>query len=155
MSTTTTTTRGTSAHVPAILGVVRRRVTVAAPPSSVFALLTDPRQHAALDGSDSVQGVIDGPDRLALGSEFRMQMKGYTTLNRVVELEEDRLIAWRHRARHIWRWELRAVTGGTEVTESFGYTAKRLQPVVRLLGVPARADRSLDATLTRLQARFA
>jgi hypothetical protein len=45
--------------------------------------------------------------RLEAGSQFRMQMKGYTTLNRVVEHRQDALIAWRHRGRHVWRWELR------------------------------------------------
>lgn len=142
-------------RTPTADAVVQRRITVSAPSSVVFALLTDPNEHAALDGSGTVAGVVDAPARLTLGAQFRMQMKGYTTLNRVVELEPDRVIAWRHRGRHVWRWELREVGGGTEVTETFDYSAKRVRPVVRLLGIPRRADAALDATLTRLQARFA
>ncbi len=35
-------------------------------------------------------------------------MKGDTTINTVGEYERDVPIAWRHRGRHIWRWQLRA-----------------------------------------------
>lgn len=82
-------------------------------------------------------------------------MKGYSTTNTVVEYEPDALIAWRHRGRHIWRWQLRAVPGGTEVTETFDYGAKRARRLVEWIGVPARAGIALDKTLAALQARFA
>ena len=134
---------------------VQRSTTVAAPPAAVFALLTDPAAHVALDGSGTVQAVVDAPHRLVLGSEFRMRMKGYTTQNRVVEYRPDALVAWRHRGRHIWRWELRPVTGGTEVTETFDYSNKRGQAAVRALGIPRRADAAIAATLTRLTSHFA
>ncbi|MER8236612.1 SRPBCC family protein [Streptomyces sp. NPDC094049] len=135
--------------------LVSRRGVVAAPPTVVFALLTAPGEHAGLDGTGEVQGVVEGPQRLELGSVFRMRMKGYTTTNTVVEFEHDTLIAWRHRGRHVWRWQLRAVPGGTEVTETFDYTAKRARRLVRLIGVPKRAGTALDRTLAALQARFA
>lgn len=151
--TTTKPTAGTTAS--ADTATLLRRITVAAPPAVLFALLSDPREHAALDGSGGVQGVIDAPERLVLGSEFRMQMKGYKTLNRVVEYRQDELIAWRHRGRHIWRWELRAVAGGTEVTETFDYRGKRCHAVVRMLGIPRRADVALAKTLAGLETRFA
>ncbi|MER7578072.1 SRPBCC family protein [Streptomyces sp. NPDC126514] len=98
--------------------LVSRRVTVAANPSAIFALLAAPGEHAGLDGTGQVQGVVEGPERLEIGSMFRMRMKGYTTTNTVVEFEDDALIAWRHRGRHVWRWRLRAVPEGTEVTEN-------------------------------------
>ncbi|WP_215453317.1 SRPBCC family protein [Streptomyces sp. ATCC 21386] len=135
--------------------LVSRRVTVAANPSAIFALLAAPGEHAGLDGTGQVQGVVEGPERLELGSVFRMRMKGYTTTNTIVEFEDDALIAWRHRGRHVWRWRLRAVPGGTEVTETFDYTAKRARRLVRLIGVPRRAGTAVDRTLTALQARFA
>ncbi|MEW1699626.1 SRPBCC family protein [Streptomyces sp. NPDC093249] len=135
--------------------LVSRRGVVAATPPVVFALLTAPGEHAGLDGTGEVLGVVEGPQRLELGSVFRMRMKGYTTTNTVVEFEHDTLIAWRHRGRHVWRWQLRAVPGGTEVTETFDYTAKRARRLVRLIGVPKRAGTALDKTLTALQARFA
>jgi hypothetical protein len=136
-------------------GRVSRMVVVPAAPSVLFALLTDPGEHARLDGSDMIKGVIDGPARLKLGSVFRMQMKGYKTTNTVIEYERDVLIAWRHRGRHIWRWQLRAVPGGTEVTETFDYRAKRARRLVQLIGVPTRAGAALENTLTALQVRFA
>ncbi|GAA2264091.1 hypothetical protein GCM10010232_65190 [Streptomyces amakusaensis] len=135
--------------------LVSRRVVVAAPPSVIFALLAAPGEHAGLDGTGEVRGVVEGPERLENGSVFRMRMKGYTTTNTVVEFEDDVLIAWRHRGRHVWRWRLRAVPGGTEVTETFDYTAKRARRLVRLIGVPKRAGTAVDKTLTALQARFA
>ncbi|MFF4415595.1 SRPBCC family protein [Streptosporangium sp. NPDC001559] len=136
-------------------GRVVRRIVVPADPTTIFALLADPHRHAELDGTGSVKGVIDGPDRLELGSLFRMRMKGYTTTNTVVEFESDTLIAWRHRGRHVWRWQLRAVTGGTEVTETFDYSAKRARRLVRLIGIPRRAGVALDRSLAALRARFA
>ena len=147
---TSTTTPVTTAP-----SIVRRRVTVATPPAVLFELLTDPTAHAQLDGTRSVKGVATAPDRLVLGSEFTMRMKGYTTQNRVVEYRRDELIAWRHRGRHIWRWELREVPGGTEVTQTFDYGGKRAHGIVRLLGIPRRADAALATTLDQLRLRFA
>ncbi|MGV9311239.1 SRPBCC family protein [Streptomyces sp. NPDC003691] len=137
------------------LALVSRQVVVGAPPAVIFALLAAPGEHAGLDGSGEVQGVVEGPVRLEQGAVFRMRMKGYTTTNTVVEFEQDALIAWRHRGRHVWRWELRAVPGGTEVTETFDYTAKRARRLVELAGFPRRAGTAIDRTLGALQARFA
>lgn len=145
----------TPTHVGTRERQVSRRIVVSATPAEVFALLTDPREHPALDGSGTVKALVEGPQRLTAGSEFRMRMGGYTTANRVVEFRPDAVIAWRHRARHVWRWELRAVPGGTEVTETFDHTAKRCPAVVAALGIPERAGKAIDATLSRLHARLA
>jgi uncharacterized protein YndB with AHSA1/START domain len=134
---------------------VRRSRIVPASPATVFALLSDPEEHVALDGSGTVQAVVEAPARLQAGSEFVMRMKGYTTRNRVVEHREDELIAWRHRARHVWRWELRPVAGGTEVTGTFDHSAKRCAPVVQALGLPRKAGNALEKTLEKLHARVA
>lgn len=149
---TTMPRRDTVGHLP---GQVSRTVLVPAAPPVVFALLADPGRHASLDGSNTIKSLIDGPDRLELGAVFRMQMKGYTTTNTVVEYERDVLIAWRHRGRHIWRWQLRAVPGGTEVTETFDYRAKRARRLVELIGIPTRAAAAVDKTLAGLQTHFA
>ena len=134
---------------------VRRSRVVPASPATVFALLSDPEEHVTLDGSGTIQAVVDAPARLQPGSEFVMRMKGYTTRNRVVEHRPDTLIAWRHRARHVWRWELRPVAGGTEVTATFDHSAKRCAPVVSALGLPRKAGTALEQTLERLHARVA
>jgi uncharacterized protein YndB with AHSA1/START domain len=134
-------------------------VVVAAPPAEVFALLADPRRHAEIDGSGTVQQVVEAPERLELGSQFSMGMKmgaSYRTANTVVEFEPDRLIAWKHFAPHRWRYELEPVEGGTRVTETWDasrYSAVTFLPV-RALGFPAKAQRAVDGTLQRLRERF-
>jgi Polyketide cyclase / dehydrase and lipid transport len=140
---------------PAPTAHVTRRTVVASPPTAVFAVLTDPREHAALDGSGLVKALADGPDRLTDGATFTMRMTGYTTVNTVVEYAPDTLVAWRHTGRHVWRWELAAVPGGTEVRGTFDYSAKRGRRLVELMGFPRRAGRALDGTLAVLQQRFA
>ncbi|WP_193607543.1 SRPBCC family protein [Nocardioides lijunqiniae] len=103
--------------------VVSARTTIDAPPSAVFAILADPQQHPRIDGSGTVRGTVSGPDRLTLGSEFGMKMQNgapYKITNKVVEHEPDRLIAWRHKGLHRWRYELAPTDdGGTQVTETW------------------------------------
>lgn len=134
---------------------VTRSTIVPVAPAVVFGLLADPRQHPAHDGSGAVRSVVEAPGRLGPGAVFTMRMAGYSTTDTVVEFAEDAVIAWRHRARHVWRWTLEPVPGGTRVTETFDRSARRAPRVVRALGIPARADRALAATLDGLQQRFA
>lgn len=131
--------------------------TIAAAPATVFAILADPRQHPRIDGSGNVKGSISGPDRLELGSEFGMDMKQgapYKIKNKVVELEPDRLIAWRHMSPHVWRYELTPTAdGGTEVTETWDLS--RCNPVLRgvlSLTFGAKTQKALEATLVKLKA---
>lgn len=132
--------------------------TIAAPADVVFAIVADPRQHARIDGSGSVQGLVEGPERLSKGAEFGVSMKlfglRYKIGNRVVEFEEDHLIAWRHFGGHRWRYEIEpAPDGGTLVTETFDYSHHG--PLASLfingLGFPERNRRGIAATLTRLK----
>ena len=137
--------------------VVTARTSIDAPPATVFAILADPRQHPRIDGSGTVQGSISGPERLTLGSEFGMDMKmgaPYKIKNRVVEYEEDRLIAWRHAGLHRWRYELAPTpSGGTEVTETWdisrypGLVARGFHAVFG-----AKTQRAIEATLVKLKA---
>lgn len=135
--------------------VITASTVVAAPPAAVFAILADPRQHPRIDGSGTVQGTVSGPDRLSLGARFGMNMRQgapYRITNRVVEFEEDRLIAWRHVGPHRWRYELEPVEGGTRVTESWDLThyPGPLRSVMRRL-FGARTQRAVDATVLRLK----
>lgn len=137
---------------------VSARTTVDAPPHVVFAILADPRQHARIDGSGSVQDIISGPDRLSQGAEFGASMKlfgvPYRISNHVVEFEEDRRIAWRHFGGHRWRYELEATDdGGTVVTETFDYSRYTglSKLFVERLGFPERNRRGIEATLVRLR----
>jgi len=139
---------------------VERRIRfVAAEPQAIFDLLADPSKHSLIDGSGTVRGSNDElPDRLELGSKFSMSMKmgvPYKMTNEVVEFEEPALIAWRHMGGHIWRYRLRAVDGGTEVTEEFDWRPSRAKTLLRVTGSPKKNAKALDATLDRLAAHFA
>lgn len=131
--------------------------TIAAPPATVFAILSDPRQHPRIDGSGTVRASISGPERLELGSEFGMDMKQggkYKIKNRVVEYEPDALIAWRHVGTHRWRYELTPTADGdTAVTETWDLT-RCVLPL--RLGLSAlfgtRTQKALDATMVKLKA---
>jgi uncharacterized protein YndB with AHSA1/START domain len=129
-------------------------IVIAAPAADVFAVLADPRQHPRFDGSGTVRGVITGPDALALGSRFGMRMRAglpYRVSNVVVEYEKDRRIAWRHGGRHVWRYELEPVDGGTRVTETFDWSHAVLRRVFDVTAVPRRNARAITATLGRLK----
>ena len=146
----------------------RRSVTaetvIRAEPAVLFDLLTDVSQHALIDGSGMVIGDGVGPPRLALGSEFTMGMqqygRGYRSLSRVVEFEEDRRIAWESmgtwRGHKIvggqrWRWTLTPSAAGTTVAHSYlwGYARWPLLTVC-LPKYPARAGATLPRSLHRL-----
>jgi len=132
---------------------------VAAQPQEVFDLLADPSKHALIDGSGSVRGALDAsPDRLELGSKFGMSMKigvPYKMTNEVVEFDEPTLIGWRHVGGHIWRYRLRPVDGGTEVTEEFDWRPAKSATFLKLTGAPKKNAKSLEATLDLLAAQFA
>lgn len=139
--------------------VVSETLEIDAPAGVIFDILADPRQHSRIDGSGSVQGFIDGPDRLTKGATFgaRMKMFGapYKIQNTVVECEEDRRIAWRHFGGHRWRYVLEPVSETrTRVTEQFDYSrytgmSRRLIEVLRF---PARNRDGIEQTLVRLKA---
>src|SRR5699024_7222485 len=126
-----------------------------APPSVVFSILADPRQHARIDGSGTVRDLVTGPSRLYLGARFGMDMKlglGYRVTNTVVEFAENELIAWRHFGLHRWRYELSVCQSGTLVTETWdsSYYPSLLQAVLRIAGFQTRNQRGIEATLARL-----
>lgn len=137
---------------------VSATTTIDAPPEVVFDIVADPRQHARIDGSGSVRGLVSGPSRLSLGSRFAVDMRlgaPYRISNKVVEFEEDRRIAWRHFGAHRWRYELSPLpSGGTEVTETWDasrYTGA-WKLAMKALGFPERNRRGIEETLVRLKA---
>lgn len=157
---------------------------VAAPPAEVFALLANPHRHHEFDGSGTVRGATSGPERLALGDRFGMDMKirlPYKITNRVVEFEQDRLIGWCHPAKAIWRYELEPVDGGgtlaselartpsdtapfgdsgaepwrgTRITETFDYAGSPVARGIELLGMQKGNAKSIRDTLRRLVTIF-
>ena len=132
---------------------------IEAPPATVFAILTDPRQHSRIDGSGSVGAVLEAPHQLsAKGDRFAVHMKlfgvPYKIENKVVEFEPDRRIAWRHFGAHRWRYEIAPTDdGGTTVTETFDYSRypDLGVKILKTTGSLERNRRGIEATLVRLK----
>jgi len=119
----------------------------------IFDVLTDPSQHAAIDGSNTVQGHVGKQERLSLGSTFAMRMRlgvPYRIKSRVFEFAENRLIAWGHFGGHRWRYELRPVEERTLVVESFDWATSRVPLLIELVGYPRRHKKNMERTLFRL-----
>jgi uncharacterized protein YndB with AHSA1/START domain len=139
---------------------------VAAPPEAIFDILADASRHHVIDGSGMLQGANDtAPQRLALGATFGMSMKmfvRYSTVNKVVEFEENRRIAWKtgpagtigkYVAGRVWRYELTPVEGGTLVRESWDITADHQRVLLKLGDIySGKTRRDMERTLERLSA---
>jgi uncharacterized protein YndB with AHSA1/START domain len=138
---------------------------IQASPESIFEVLADASQHAAIDGSGMLQGKTpDAPQHLTLGTTFGMSMKmfrmPYSTVNRVVEFEPNRRIAWqtgptgsmeRLIAGRIWRYELEADEGGTIVRESWDITPDHQRVLLKLGDIySSKTRRDMERTLERL-----
>lgn len=136
---------------------------IPAPAEEIFDLLVDPGRHSEIDGSGTVQQARSGGRRLRLGDSFGMNMKlgvPYSTRNVVVDLEENRRIAWQTLAPspldklgtgRTWRYELEPVDGGTLVRETWDISTERwtTRPAVRRMGPGTR--RNMERTLERIE----
>lgn len=132
---------------------------VAATPQDVFDYLRRPVNHAAISGDGTVRDAVGGAERLQLGSKFGMKMRlgvPYRVSSKVVEFEEDRLIAWTHIGGHRWRWELEPLGDGTtRVTETFDLAPSKFPPGLRLAGFPARHRDNVASSVANVTAHFA
>ncbi len=136
---------------------------IPAPASKIFDLIADPSRHQEIDGSGTVREAKGGSERLALGSTFGMSMKmgvPYSMQSKVIEFEEDRLLAWQTRGPgrigsmvggRIWRYELEPVEGGTLVKESWDISQESpfTKPVVKMAADKTRTG--MAATLEHIE----
>ena len=150
----------TVAGMSDVLSVQR---TIPSPPEPIFDLLVDPAGHAAIDGGGTLVGARSGGRRLTLGDRFGMDMHlgvAYSTRNTVIELEENRRIAWQTTAGgplgsllggRIWRYVLEPVEGGTLVTESWDLSQERWtsKPVVKAT-MTSSTRANMERTLERI-----
>lgn len=131
-------------------------IIINAPVAEIFNVVANPQLHAVIDGSKSVKSVIYGPERLSLGEKFGMNMKigiEYRITNTVVEFEENRLIAWRHLGRWIWRYEFREISSNqTVVTESFDGTKTPFNLWLKARKAYPFVQRAVAKTLVQLKA---
>ena len=96
--------------------VVGAQITINAPASEIFAIVSNPRMNPEIDGSKMVKGGITGPDQLKLGDTFYMHMSigiPYVMRNKVVEYKHNEIIGWRPLAHNTWRYELKPITANS------------------------------------------
>ena len=133
--------------------------TIPAAPEQIFALLSDAGKHQSFDGSGTVRGTREASRPLTLGTRFGMAMHqgfGYRTSNEVVELEQDRRIAWQTTGLkgivggRIWRYELEPVEGGTLVRETWDVSRDKQKFFLKRSKMPAATERSMRKTLDRI-----
>ena len=130
-------------------------IIINAPVTKIFNVVANPMLHSVIDGSNSVRSVIKGPTRLALGSKFGMNMEigiKYRITNTVVEFEENKLIAWRHLGRWIWRYEFKEISPTqTVVTESFDGTKTPFNVWLKARKAYPSTQKAVAKTLVRLK----
>ena len=116
--------------------------TIAAPAEAVFAVLTDPASHPAIDGTGWVSKALDTAPLTDSGQIFRMSMYHanhpdgtYEVANRVATFESPRAISWepgqevegderRQAGGWIWRYDLAPRNASsTEVTLTYDWSA--------------------------------
>lgn len=138
---------------------------IKASPEAIFSLLADAAGHPKFDGSGTVKQAKPGaPDRLELGSKFGMSMKlgiSYSTVNTVVEFEQNRRIAWqtnssgmfsRFLAGRIWRYELEPSDDGTTlVRESWDLSQDHQKMFLKLGPVPKKTAADMSRSLDRIE----
>ena len=136
--------------------ILSAQIEIDAPPQVIFDILIQPRRHSEIDGSGSVQGIIEGPERLALGDTFKVRMHirfNYWVTNTVLEFEPDRRITWAHLLGNRWTYELTPLdSGATLVRETNNIRAAgwkaSLSPVARN---PVIGQKSIAKSLVRLK----
>jgi uncharacterized protein YndB with AHSA1/START domain len=114
---------------------------IIAPAEAIFAVLTDPTKHAAIDGTGWVCEPLDRTPLTAAGQLFRMAMYHpnhpdgtYQTANRVQVFDPPRIIAWEpgydagdgtpRFGGWTWRYDLTpAGPSSTTVTLSYDWSA--------------------------------
>lgn len=149
--------------------------------ADIFDFLAQPANHRRLDGSDTLQGTLEAPDRLSLGATFTMHMQQsrfrYASHNRVVEWERDAILTWETTGRwrghrtlggQWWRWQMLPTPDSTDglasperknhggqstiVRHSYIWGNARLPLLtIALLGYPARMRSAMTQSLERLQ----
>jgi hypothetical protein len=132
---------------------------VDASPAEVFDFIRRPANHAEISGDHTVRGTLAGPDELGPESRFGMKMKAgvpYRIKSKVVEFDENRVIAWCHLGGHRWRWELEPVDDGTtRVTETFDMSTSRFPPALRVMGYPKGHVANVAKSVANVQTHFA
>ncbi len=136
--------------------IVSAQIVIDAPADVIFDILVQPRRHSEFDGSRTVQGVIEGPERLGPGDTFKVRMKigiSYWVTNTVLEAEPDRRITWAHLLGNRWTYELTPLPeGGTLVRETNDIRAAGWKALLSPIGRnPKIGEKSIAKSLVLLK----
>lgn len=119
--------------------MVRERLEVqraiAAEPSAIFRVLTDPKGHVAIDSSGMLMDA-SGPAVGAVGDSFVVHMDRealgdhplglYDVSVKIVRYEQDKELAWTVEGNfdlhHVYGYRLEAIDGGTLVTSYYDWS---------------------------------
>jgi hypothetical protein len=136
--------------------------TIQADPATIFAILSDPQGHVAIDSTGMLQ-TADGEPVRAVGDSFvvhmdRESLNDYPELGRydvtvtIATYEQDREIAWtilgqiRPQIGHVYGYRLEPVADGTLVTSYYDWS--QIDPQWRQAGIfPVISEGALRATL--------
>ena len=135
--------------------------TIEADPAAVFAVLTDPQGHVAIDSSGMLLDATGGPVN-AVGDEFVVHMDRealndyplgkYDVTVVITAFEPDREIAWTILGQieppigHVYGYRLEPSDQGTVVTSYYDWS--EIDPVWREAGImPVLSEGALRATL--------
>jgi hypothetical protein len=135
--------------------------TIAAEPSAVFRILSDPEGHVAIDSSGMLMSATGEPVTAA-GDSFVVHMDRealndypmglYDVTVTITEFQPDREIAWtilgqiRPQIGHVYGYRLEPVAGGTLVTSYYDWS--EIDPVWKEAGIfPVLSEGALRATL--------
>ncbi|MGW0158445.1 SRPBCC family protein [Mycobacterium sp. NPDC003323] len=135
--------------------------TIAAPAGDIFAVLTDPHGHVAIDASGMLQDATGEPAR-QVGDQFVVHMDRealndfpmgrYDVTVDIVDYEQDRLIAWtilgqiKPQIGHVYGYRLEPIEDATVVTSFYDWSA--IDDKWREAGIfPVIPETALRATL--------
>jgi hypothetical protein len=138
--------------------------TIAAPAADIFAVLSDPQGHVAIDSTGMLQDA-DGDPAKAAGDTFvvhmdREALNDYPQLGRydvtveIKEFEQDRLISWtilgqlRPQIGHIYGYQLQPTGDAAATVVTSFYDWSTIDPKWREAGIfPVISEGALRATL--------
>jgi hypothetical protein len=138
--------------------------TISAPAADIFAVLTDPQGHVAIDSSGMLQDAEGDPVK-AVGDSFVVhmdrealndfpQLGKYDVTVEINEFDQDRLIAWtilgqiRPQINHVYGYRLRPADDSTSTVVTSFYDWSNIDPKWREAGIfPVISEGALRATL--------
>jgi hypothetical protein len=138
--------------------------TIAAPAADIFAVLSDPQGHVAIDSTGMLQDA-DGDPVKAVGDSFvvhmdREALNDYPQLGKydvtveIKEFEQDRLISWtilgqlRPQIGHIYGYQLEPTDQAAATMVTSFYDWSNIDPKWRDAGIfPVISEGALRATL--------